>query len=423
MEIINMNENEYRKFTRDNKELHFLQSYEWGEVSKERGLKPFYIGLKIKNKIVCSALLLQKKLILGYSYFYIPRGYNIDYKDKALVKTFTIELKKWCKKNKGIFFKIDPDIKLHTIDSNANKIDGEDNYEFVDFLKNIGFKRKKLTKYFETMQPRFTFRIPLNLPIEEIENRYSQTNIQRIKKAEKNGIIVEKGNKKDLKEFIRLMKMTEKRQNFYSHTESFYNTFYDVFSENNHVTLYLGKIDLDKTRKELKEKKEILSNELNNIQNIDSKKANSRKKEINKELEAIENNLKTYSNKKGTIVVSSYLTVNYGNKSWALYAANDMDYKGLFANYLVYKNQIRDAKKNEKEIFDVFGTIGDPNSKSNLVGLHDFKKKWGGEYIEFIGEFDFITNHFMYFIYNTLIPIRHKIIRKILRNKAKKTKI
>ena len=421
MKLVSMNENEYRTFTNLNTSIHFLQSYEWGELSKQRGYTPFYIGLLDKDKFVASALLLQKKLFFGFSYFYIPRGYNIDYKNTKLIKIFTDELKNWCKKKKGIFFKIDPDIKLHTIDSNAAVIEGENNYKLVEFLEKIGFKRRKLNKYFETMQPRFTFRIPLEKSIEEIEGRYSQTNIQRIKKAEKNGIIVEKGTEKDISEFVRLMKMTEKRQGFYSHDENFYQQFYNLFSKNNNVTLYLGKLDLDKTKKELLNKKESLNDELNSLIEINSKKANSRKKEINKEIEGINNNLSFYDkDKSGTIVVSSYLTVNYGNKCWALYAANDMKYKGLFANYLVYKTQIRDAKEMGAEIFDVFGTIGDPNSKSNLIGLHDFKKKWGGEYIEFIGEFDFITNNLMYMIYKILIPIRHKFVRKTLRKKAER---
>ena len=97
-----------------------------------------------------------------------------------------------------------------------------------------------------------------------------------------------------------------------------------------------------------------------------------------------------------------------------------MNYKRLYANYLVYEKQIQDSKKRGMEIFDVFGTIGEPTSDSQLVGLHDFKKKWGGEYTEFIGEFDYITNKFMYFLYNKLIKIRHKIINKKLKNSIKK---
>lgn len=419
--IFNLSEKEYRKFTENNKNTHFLESYEWGELSKIRGLIPIYAGVKEKNKIVATALLLKKKLPMGYSYYYIPRGYTIDYKNLELVKFFTLEIKKYCKKNKALFFRIDPDIKLHTIDESAKVIDGENNYELVNNLVKLGFKRKKLTKYFETMQPRFTFRIPLKNSIEEIENRYSKTNLQRIKKAEQSGVIVEIGNQEDIKEFARLMHITEKRQNFYSHSEDFYQKFYEIFSKKNMVTLYLGKIDIKDTSDKLKVKKEALDKELEQIKEENGKKANNRKKEINKELESINKQLEFFSDKpQEKIVVSSYLTVNYGNKSWALYAANDMDYKNLFANYLVYKRQIRDAFESHKEIFDVFGTIGNPESTSNLVGLHDFKKKWGGEYTEFIGEFDYILNKPMYFLFMKLIPLRHKIVKKLLRKKNNK---
>lgn len=422
MEFIeNISETEYRKFTEERKDTHFLESYEWGEVSKTRNFIPAYVGVKEKNKLVATALLLKKSLPLGYSYYYIPRGYTIDYKNKDLVKFLTEGIKKYCKKNKALFFRIDPDIKLHTIDENANPIDGENNYELVDYLKGLGFKRRKLTKFFETMQPRFTFRIPLTNSIEEIESKYTKTTLQRIKKAEQSGIIVEKGNKDDIKEFNRLMKMTEKRQDFFSHSDEFFEHFYEIFSKKDYVTLYLGKIDIKDTSDKLNTKKKELEEKLESLKDDEGKKANNLRKEINKELDSVNNQLDFFKDKpQEKITVSSYLIVNYGNKSWALYAANDMDYKNLYANYLVYKNQIRDAFNSGKEIFDVFGTIGDPNSTSSLVGLHDFKKKWGGEYTEFIGEFDYVLNSFMYFVFTKLIPLRHKIVKTLLKRKNNK---
>ena len=422
MEFIeNVSETEYRKFTEGRKDTHFLESFEWGEVSKTRNFIPCYTGVKKNGKLVASALLLKKNLPLGYSYYYIPRGYTIDYKDRELVKFLTDEIKKYCKKNKALFFRIDPDIKLHTIDEDANPIDGENNYELVDYLKELGFKRRKLTKFFETMQPRFTFRIPLTNSIEEIESRYTKTTLQRIKKAEQSGIIVEKGTASDINEFTRLMKMTEKRQDFYSHSDEFFEHFYDIFSKNDYVTLYLGKIDIKDTSDKLNSKKKELEERLESIKDDNGKKANNLRKEIQKELDSVVSQLDFFKDKpQEKIVVSSYLIVNYGNKSWALYAANDMDYKNLFANYLVYKNQIRDAFNSGKEIFDVFGTIGDPKSTSSLVGLHDFKKKWGGEYTEFIGEFDYVLNKFMYFVFTKLIPLRHKIVKKLLKRQNNK---
>jgi lipid II:glycine glycyltransferase (peptidoglycan interpeptide bridge formation enzyme) len=51
--------------------------------------------------------------------------------------------------------------------------------------------------------------------------------------------------------------------------------------------------------------------------------------------------------------------------------------------------------------------------------MNDFKKKLGEEYTEFVGEFDYILKPGMNFIYNKIIPLKHKIINKKLRKNGK----
>lgn len=396
--IENVNETKFNKFVENHKYSHFLKSYEWGQVSSLKGWKPFYVGLEKNKKLVATALLLKKCLPFGYSYFYIPRGYTIDYEDYELIKVFTSYINKFTKKHKSIFFKIDPDIKLHSIDKDANKIDGVNNYKLVDELKKIGFKRKKLNKFFENEQPRYTFRVALDND-ENISKRYSKTVHRFIKKSSIYDIKTMVGKKEDLKEFTRLMKLTEKRQNFYSHSQEYYSKFFDIFNKNNHVRIMLATINPKDVVKNLDE---IIKNE----KNLDV--INRRKEERD-----------FFSLKpQEEIVVSSYITVLYGNKAWYLYGANDMDYKITYSNYKLFDFQIKQALKEGKEIFDEFGTIGDPSSKNKLVGLHEFKKKFGGEYIEFIGEFDYIQNHVINLLYKLVIPIRRKMVRKKLRTKG-----
>ena len=82
--LIELEKKEFEKFTSNHEKSHFLHSYAWGEVSKTRGLTPHYLGVKEDDKVVATALLLEKKLILGYTYFYIPRGFTLDYSNKEL---------------------------------------------------------------------------------------------------------------------------------------------------------------------------------------------------------------------------------------------------------------------------------------------------------------------------------------------------
>jgi len=398
MEFIeNVEKEEYSKFVQNHKYSHFLKSYEWAEVSKLKGWIPFCVGLKENNKLIATALLLKKKLPFGYSYFYIPRGYTIDYSNYNLIEEFTKEIDKFTKKHKSLFFKIDPDIKLHTIDKEANVIDGENNYELVNILKIIGFKRKKLNKFFENEQPRFTFRINLDNE-ENINKRYSKTVHRFIKKSNFYEVEPYVGKKEEIKEFVRLMKLTEKRQNFYSHNSNYYEKFYEIFKENDNVDLMLAKINTKKIVSKLEE-------EISKTDDIEIK---------NKKIEE----KKIFENREDEIVVSAYFTVFYGNKAWYLYGANDMEFKNTLANYKLFDFQIKQALKRNIEIFDEFGTIGDVHTDNKLIGLHEFKKKFGGEYTEFIGEFDYIQKPIINLLYKIIIPIRRKIVRTRLRSKG-----
>ena len=94
----------------------------------------------------------------------------------------------------------------------------------------------------------------------------------------------------------------------------------------------------------------------------------------------------------------------------------------LNANYLLYYNIIKDANKEGKKVVDLFGTCGIPNpDPSNpIYGIHSFKKRLGGEYIEFIGEFDLVVNKKMYFLYQKIVPLKNKIHHYLQRKKNKK---
>ena len=117
--VENIDKKKYEDFVENHKEKsHFLQSYSWGEFSKgNKHVTPYYVGLvNDKNKLVATALLLQRKMPLGYSYFYSPRGFVCDYNDHRVIEEMTNGIKEFAKTKKALFLKIDPDVKLQTLD-------------------------------------------------------------------------------------------------------------------------------------------------------------------------------------------------------------------------------------------------------------------------------------------------------------------
>ena len=138
------------------------------------------------------------------------------------------------------------------------------------------------------MQPRYTFRIDLNQSLEEIESHFSKTTKQRIAKAKKLDTYVEIGTEKDLKEFYHLMTLTETRKDFVSYNEDYYNTLYDILNggENSKATLFLGKVDIDRTIKKIKENLKQVNNQISilPIDNL-SKSAKNKLNELTKQKE------------------------------------------------------------------------------------------------------------------------------------------
>lgn len=434
LHLKNIEKEEFDEYVKNHKtKSHFLQSLSWGEFAKtKKNLIPYYLGLvDDENKIQAATLLLEKKLPMNYTYFYAPRGFVIDFKNKELVRTMTKKVVEFAKKKKAIFVKIDPDLIKEQTNYLEEVSKNKDYDELFNTLKESGFKHLGFTKNFETMQPRYTFRIDLNQSMEEIEDHFSKTTKQRIAKAKKLDTEVTIGTEKDLSEFYHLMTLTEDRKDFISYNEDYYNTLYEIFNgnKNSKATLFLGKVHINKTLK-------VLENELKKINDqisilpIDSlsKSAKNKLKELTRQKENTTKEIEKYKEYKkeygNDITLSAHMIIEYGDKAWVLYAGNHNILTETYVNYYTYSEHIRYCKEKGIKIYDQFGTIGDLSKDNPRLGLHEFKKKFGGDYIEFIGEWDYIINHFMYFVFTKLVPIYRKIIRrkskKELKNEIRK---
>lgn len=425
--ITNINKSEYESFVKKHNKSHFLQSHAWGEFSKlSKNLTPHYVGLKDnKNKLIATALLLEKKLPLGFSYFYSPRGFVIDFSDKELLSFFVKEIKNYIKNYKAIFLKIDPDIiwSKNNYDNEDIKID-ESSKKIFESLTSLEFKHQGFTKNFETMQPRYTFRIDFNKPYEEIENNFSKTTKQRIKKATSLDTIVKIGNIKDIETFNNLMTITENRKDFVSHDLDYYKNLYKIYNEENSFNIFLGSINLNNIIKKYEDELKIFNDELELLpkENL-SKSQNNKKKELEKTIKSHKISINEYKKAKeengSEIVLNGHAIIEYGDKAWVLYAGNHNILTSTYSNYKTYEEHIKYCYNKGIKMYDQFGTTGDLSKDNPRLGLHEFKKKFGGDYIEFIGEFDLVTNKIMYFIFTKLVPIYRNIIKNIAKRKKR----
>lgn len=414
---------EYDNYVRNHQyKSHFLQSLSWGEFAKvKKNLTPHYLGLTTEdNQLVAATLLLEKHLPMNMCYLYAPRGFVIDFNKKELLKTMTKKVVEFAKTRKAIFVKIDPDIirKSYNYQNEEQKLNYDPEVIF-DNIKKAGFKHLGFTKNFETSQPRYSFRINLEQSMEEIENHLSKTTKQRIAKSEKLETEVVIGTKKDIKEFYHLMTLTESRKDFISYNEDYYETLYEIFNgnKNSKATLFIGKINFNKTIKSLEKNLKRIVDQISilPIDNL-SKSAKTKLEELRKQKENTQseiNKYKDYAKQYGNeITLSAHMIIEYGDKAWVLYAGNHNILSETYVNYHTYYEHLRYCKSRGLKIYDQFGTIGDLREDNPLFGLHEFKRKFGGDYVEFLGEWDYVINPVMYFVFTKLVPIYRNIIKK-----------
>lgn len=419
-ELIELKKDEYENFLQNNKKSHFLQSYYWGEFSKEKkNLTPYYMGLVDENRnILGTCLLLQKKLPLNYSYFYCPRGFVLDYTNSDLISNMTKKVIEFIKTKKAIFLKIDPDIIRKKYNYLNEEVELSTNPDIIfDNLIKCGYKHLGFTKNFETMQPRYTFRIDMNQSIDDIYNHFSKTTKQRIQKAIKLGTEVCIGTSEDIDTFYKLMTITETRKDFVSYSKDYYQKQYEILSKNNMAKLFLGKLNLDKIITNLKNESNIIEDKINSIDKTATSKSTKNKlKELESNYEKIKKEIIKYEEAKAKygdiITLNAHMIITYHDKAWVLYAGNHNILTESYANYNTYYEHIKYAYENGIKIYDQFGTIGDLNPNNPRLGLHEFKKKFGGDYVEFLGEFDYITNHFMYFVFTKLVPLYRNLVKR-----------
>jgi len=416
MEFVeNISKKEYERFVSNSEYGHFMQSYDFGQIRKIKHFIPHYVGLKENDKLVCAALLLEKKLIMKYTYFYCPRGYVIDFNNKELLNTFTKYLKEYAKKKKAIFIKIDPAIKLHTLDIEGNVIDGEDNSNIVDYLKSIGYKHLGYNLGFENEQPRFTFRINIDKSWDDVYSAMHPTTKKILNKGNQYNFNIYKGNKDDINDFYLTMIETAKREGIIQSPIEYYTLFYEIFNKDDLSDLYVVKVKIKELIKSFEDKinnvkKEIEELGLDKYKN--KGKAQNKINDLNNQVNKLNKDLEEIKKiNEEEVVLSSIITVKYNDKVWTVHGGNNSILMNLNANYLLYYTIIKDAFDNGYKCVDCFGTCGiaNPDKSNPIYGIHSFKKRLGGEYTEFIGEFDLITNKFMYTTYKKLIPIYRKI--------------
>lgn len=421
-------------FVSQHKKNHFMQSYDWGRF---KAMSPDWdfdtIGLEDDaGHLVAAALVLLRRLpVIRRPFIYIPRGFVIDFDDLELVKVFTKEVARYSRSRKALFFKIDPDLRYAKRDVMGQLIHGTaPDDQLLQDLKSLGYKHLGFNQDFDsTIQPRFTFRLSLDQSEKELLKNCHPKTRYNIKVAQKRGVEILEGTREDLAVFAKIMGVTGSRNGFLTRPLSYFEEMFEALGADGACKLYLARLNpaqsLATAQQELADASAAAARCKNQLEadGLDEKKqlklSNKLEAEVNKaaKLAVTIAELQALAAKyPDGLYMSGIITVYFGNKAWYLYGASDDAHRDFMPNYLIQWQALTDARTAGYEVYDFFGISGRTDEADPLHGLYRFKKGFGGEFTEFIGEFDYVISPFFYFIWTRLLP-QFKKYKKILRRK------
>lgn len=406
---------EYHKFALKLNQHHFLHDENWAKVRKKMNWKIEILGFYQQKQLIGACIIHAKKLpIINQKMYYIPRGMIIDYNNQEHLDIFVKEIKVYLKKNHGFMLRIDPDIIRYPINLKREPLAGET--RVIAKLTQSGFKHLGFVDNFEGTQPRLTFRICLrDQTIEQLEKNLEAKTRYSIKFAVKRGIEIIDGTSNDLNEFMRLLDETATRGNYQTRSKEFFEIILNTYQEKQ-LQFKFAKLNPELLIANLDQEFEEKNNELNEIQqflkqkdvsNNNKRKLKNQQQQMQQQVDKIKNEQKKAQKIKklypdGLNLAGSLFVIDQ-DKSWYWFSASSNLYREYRPVYLLLWEYIKIAQKRGDQFFDLLGSPGDlsPNNKNH--GLYIFKKGFGGEFCEFIGEFDLIVNYPIYVSFNKIL--------------------
>lgn len=432
MELVTLNEKEFEKFAKVHEQANFHQTIQWGKLKESNNWKMHLIGLKDGKKVVAASLLLSKMTPIKRQMFYAPRGFLIDYSNYELLKTFTIKIKEYVKKNKGIFLKIDPYIEYRQRNMDGDIVEeGYNNIDGYNNLVKLGYKHFGFNIMQETLQPRWIFvKDTKDKDIDELFQQMDRKTRQQLNKNETNCIKVRELSYDELDLFKDIMQKTGDRRDFIDRPLSYYQDLYKTLHEKGIGKFMIAELHTLEAIKNLQTEIDAYQTEFDDRKNkfdnkiiiMNQKKYEQKQKETKANIDNFERRKKEIESlrkNKGNIVpLSCVFYLIYAKEVLSLVGGSykeTMEYQGP---HTIHWEMIKYAAQNGFDRYNFYGITGDFSKDNPLYGLYLFKRGFGGRVVELVGEFDLVIDKPMFMIY-TLAFNTYKNLKNII-NKLKK---
>ncbi len=413
---------EYLNFAKKLNQHNLFHSLEWAKFRNASLWNYEFIGIEENEELIAAALVLTKPLPKFKSKFaHIPRGLITDYTNFENLEEITKVIARYLKTQNVFAFRIDPDIIRHEIDRQKNIVEGgQNNYQLIEKLIEIGYRHQGFQENFEGMFPRYTFRNYLQeKSLDEMYDELYYKTRTNISTAKSKGVEIRYSDVSEIDDFITLLREKANRDGILGQSKEYFENLLNIINSEHKNTARLVFTFLN-TKKYLEQSKLILNEiqseydkleEIKNEEEITAKRArkisNLQKNlepkliKARKEVQTSKEAFKKYP--KGLKLTGSIYVI-HENRAWFLFTGSSDKYRDTMPAYLNLWEMIKALKEEGVEFLDLFGASGDISQDSPYFGIYLFKNRFNGKFMEFIGEFDYVIDSKYYFLYNKIAP-------------------
>lgn len=317
---------------------HPLQSYAWGEFRATTGVKvERLLGFNDHQATSQLQVTFHSLPHLPYTVGYYPKG------DSPTIDELQA-LKQLGQQYQAIFIKLEPDLSTPPVTQ-----------ESLATAQNL-----LTTNGCQLGRPLFTpysFILDLTQSTDQLLAAMKSKTRYNLKVAQKHGVtVVEDSTNAGFADYLKLLRLTTKRQGFYAHTEKYQQNMWRHLSQAGTAKI----------------------------------------------LKAVY---------QGEVLVAWILFL-YKHKLYYPYGASSRAHREVMASNLLMWEAIKFGQQHGATSFDLWGALGpDPDPKDPWFGFHQFKAGYGGAHAHFVGSFDLVLNYPLYQIYRTLERWRWRLLR------------
>ncbi|HXH81033.1 lipid II:glycine glycyltransferase FemX [Nocardioides sp.] len=356
---------EHSRFIAARSSASFLQTPGWARVKPEWRAES--LGWFREDELVGAALVLYRQLPKVKRFLaYLPEGPVIDWTDDDL-GTWLEPLAAHAKLQGAFGVRMGPpvitrrwsaaQVKDGIADDAVRRLTdvaplerSRDGAAVVAQLHELGWRPQGVEGGFAAGQPKYNFVIPLTGPDDagtprtedDVLKGMNQLWRRNIKKAAKEGVVVEQGTRADLKAFHDLYVHTAERDHFTPRPLGYFQTMFDALGDeaSGRITLWLARHEGD--------------------------------------------------------LVASTIGIQVGTHAWYSYGASSTEKREVRGSNAVQWEMIRHALANGAAVYDLRGITDTLDPDDPHVGLIQFKVGTGGEAVEYVGEWDLPINRAIY---------------------------